>query len=377
MDYCDTPEEADFRARLRAWLGESVPAGWRDIQDHAEHDRMYRAWHRSLYAAGYMGMSWPKEYGGLDLSPMYEAILNDECGNADAPHVPSVGYMGRAIFTYGSEEQKRKFLPPLLNGEDRWCQGFSEPEAGSDLASLRTRADLVDDHYVVHGQKMWSSGGIYSDWCMLLVRTNHDVPPHKGITCLLAPMDAPGVEVRPIVLANGNPETAEVFWDGVEVPVQNRLGDEGDGWRIAMTTVSYERGPGDVGSVAAFRRSLRHVERLAAEKGVIGDPEVRRALARAYVFGEAQRLNVLEQLSKRVSGHLPGPDASVSKQLWTQAEQYLQHVAMDLAGAGALTGEAPDRLVDYFMSRPASVYGGTAQIQRNLLAQRVLGLPRS
>jgi alkylation response protein AidB-like acyl-CoA dehydrogenase len=377
MDYRDTPEEADFRARLRAWLPDHVPAGWRQIDDHAEHDRMYRAWHRSLYSAGYMGMSWPKEYGGQDLSPVYEAILNDECGNADAPHVPSVGYMGRAIFTYGSDEQKRRFLPPLLNGEARWCQGFSEPEAGSDLASLRTRADRVGDRYVVNGQKMWSSGGIYSDWCMLLVRTNHDVPAHQGITCLLAPMDAKGIEARPIVLANGNPETAEVFWDGVEVPAENRLGEEGDGWRIAMTTVSFERGPGDVGTVAAFRRSLRHVERLAAEKGVIGDPEVRRALARAYVFGEAQRLNVAEQLSKRVSGHLPGPDASVSKQLWTQAEQYLQHVAMDLAGAGALTGEAPERLADYFMSRPVSVYGGTAQIQRNLLAQRVLGLPRS
>jgi alkylation response protein AidB-like acyl-CoA dehydrogenase len=377
MDYRDTPEEADFRARLRAWLADHVPPGWRQIEDHAEHDRMYRAWHRSLYSAGYMGMSWPKEYGGQDLSPVYEAILNDECGNADAPHVPSVGYMGRAIFTYGSDEQKRKFLPPLLNGEARWCQGFSEPEAGSDLASLRTRADRAGDHYVVNGQKMWSSGGIYSDWCMLLVRTDHEVPAHQGITCLLAPMDAAGIEARPIVLANGNPETAEVFWDGVEVPAENRLGEEGDGWRIAMTTVSYERGPGDVGTVAAFRRSLRQVERLAAEKGVIGDPEVRRALARAYVFGEAQRLNVAEQLSKRVSGHLPGPDASVSKQLWTQAEQYLQHVAMDLAGAGALTGEAPERLADYFMSRPVSVYGGTAQIQRNLLAQRVLGLPRS
>jgi alkylation response protein AidB-like acyl-CoA dehydrogenase len=377
MDYRDTPEEADFRARLRAWLADHVPAEWRQIEDHAEHDRMYRAWHRSLYSAGYMGMSWPKEYGGQDLSPVYEAILNDECGNADAPHVPSVGYMGRAIFTYGSDDQKRKFLPPLLNGEARWCQGFSEPEAGSDLASLRTRADRVGDHYVVNGQKMWSSGGIYSDWCMLLVRTNHEVRPHQGITCLLARMDASGVEARPIVLANGSPETAEVFWDAVEVPVEDRLGEEGDGWRIAMTTVSYERGPGDVGTVAAFRRSLRQVERLAAEKGVIGDPEVRRALARAYVFGEAQRLNVAEQLSKRVSGHLPGPDASVSKQLWTQAEQYLQHLAMDLAGAGALTGDAPERLADYFMSRPTSVYGGTAQIQRNLLAQRVLGLPRS
>jgi alkylation response protein AidB-like acyl-CoA dehydrogenase len=377
MDYRDTAEEADFRARLRAWLADNVPAGWRDIEDHAEHDRMYRAWHQKLYAAGYMGMSWPKEYGGLDLSPLYEAILNDEAGNADAPPVPSVGYMGRAIFTYGSDEQKQRFLPPLLRGETRWCQGFSEPEAGSDLASLRTRAELVDDRYVVQGQKMWSSGGIYADWCLLLVRTNHDVPQHKGITCLLASMQSRGVEPRPIVLANGNPETAEVFWDNVSVPAENRLGAEGDGWRIAMTTVSYERGPGDVGTIAAFRRNLRQVERLAAEKGVADDPEVRKALAKAYVYGEAQRLNVAEQLSKRVSGHLPGPEASVSKQLWTTSEQYLQHVAMDLVGADALTGVAPGRLSDYFQSRPISVYGGSAQIQRNLLSQRVLGLPRS
>lgn len=377
MDYRDTPEEADFRARLRAWLADNVPAGWRDIEDHAEHDRMYRQWHRDLYAAGYMGMSWPKEYGGQDLSPLYDAILNDEAGNADAPPVPSVGYMGRAIFTHGSDEQKRRFLPPLLKGEVRWCQGFSEPEAGSDLASLRTRAELVGDRYVVHGQKMWSSGGIYSDWCLLLVRTDPHAPQHKGITCLLADMHSPGVEARPIVLADGDPETAEVFWDSVEVPLENRLGEEGDGWRIAMTTVSYERGPGDVGTVAAFRRNLRQVETLARDKGVLGDAQVRQALARAYVYGEAQRLNVAEQLSKRVSGHLPGPEASVSKQLWTQAEQYLQHVAMDLVGADALTGAAPSRLHDYFQSRPISVYGGTAQIQRNLLAQRVLGLPRA
>lgn len=377
MDYRDTPEEADFRSRLRAWLADNVPEGWREIRDHAEHDQMYRDWHRKLYAAGYMGMSWPKEYGGQDLSPLYDAILNDETGNADAPPVPSVGYIGRAIFTHGSEAQKRRFLPPLLKGEVRWCQGFSEPEAGSDIASLRTRAELDGDSYVVRGQKMWSSGGIYADWCILLVRTNHDVPQHKGITCLLADMHAPGVDARPIVLADGDPETAEVFWDEVTVPVENRLGDEGDGWRIAMTTVSYERGPGDVGTVAAFRRNLRQVEALAARRGRLGDREVRLALARAYVYGEAQRLNVAEQLSKRVLGHLPGPDASVSKQLWTQAEQYLQHVAMDLVGADALTGAEPDRLHAYFQSRPVSVYGGSAQIQRNLLAQRVLGLPRA
>ena len=377
MDYRDTPEEADFRARLRAWLSDHVPSGWRDIEEYAEHDRMYRQWHQDLYAAGYMGMSWPREYGGQDLSPLYDAILNDEAGNADAPPVPSVGYMGRAIFTYGTEEQKRRFLPPLLRGDVRWCQGFSEPEAGSDLASLRTRAELDGDRYVVHGQKMWSSGGIYSDWCLLLVRTDPHAPPHKGITCLLADMHSPGVEARPIVLADGDPETAEVFWDGVEVPVENRLGEEGDGWRIAMTTVSYERGPGDVGTVAAFRRNLRQVEAMARDRGLLGDRQVRQALARAYVYGEAQRLNVAEQLSRRVSGHLPGPEASVSKQLWTQAEQYLQHLAMDLAGADALTGAAPDRIHAYFQSRPISVYGGTAQIQRNLLAQRVLGLPRT
>ena len=376
MDYRDTPEEAEFRASLRGWLTDNVPRGWREIADHAEHDRMYRAWHRKLYAAGYMGMSWPKEYGGQDRSPVFEAILNDEAGNADAPPVPSVGYMGRAIFTYGNEEQKRRFLPPLLNGEVRWCQGFSEPGAGSDLASLRTRAERVDDHYIVVGQKMWSSGGQYSDWCMLLVRTDHDVPQHKGITCLLAEMHVPGVEVRPIVLANGNPETTEVFWDEVQVPAENRLGEEGDGWRIAMTTVSYERGPADVGIIAHFRRNLRQVERLASERGLAGNPEVRKALARAYVLGEELRLNVLEQLSMRVTGRLPGPEASVSKQLWTEAEQYLQHVAMDLVGADALTGVAEDRLSDYFYSRPISVYGGSAQIQRNLLAQRVLGMPR-
>jgi alkylation response protein AidB-like acyl-CoA dehydrogenase len=377
MDYRDTPEEADFRMRLKAWLAANVPAGWRDVGDHAEYDQMSRAWHRKLYEAGYMGLSWPKEFGGLDLSPIYEAILNDEAGNADAPPVPAFGYIGRAIFSYGTDEQKRKFLPGLLSGEERWCQGFSEPEAGSDLASLRTRAERIDDHYVVNGQKMWSSGGIYADWCLLLVRTNHDVPQHKGITCLLASMRSAGVEARPIVLANGNPETAEVFWDGVEVPAENRLGDEGDGWRIAMTTVSYERGPADVGMIATYRRNLRQVERTAAHRGLLDDPEVRRGLARAYMYGEAQRLNVAEQLSLRLSGHLPGPEGSVSKQLWTQSEQYLQHLAMDLVGADALTGAAPERLSDYFWSRPVSVYGGSAQIQRNLLAQRILGLPRS
>ncbi|MFD0661714.1 acyl-CoA dehydrogenase family protein [Thermocatellispora tengchongensis] len=295
MDYRDTPEEAEFRASLRAWLAENIPAGWDKIEDRDEAARMQRAWHRTLYEAGYIGMSWPKEYGGRSLSPMYEAILNEEAGNLNAPRLPSVGYIGRAVFTYGSEEQKKRFLPPLLSGEAQWCQGFSEPEAGSDLASLRTLARLDGDHYVVNGQKMWTSGGQYADWCLLLARTDPDVPKHKGISAFLVSMREPGVTVRPIVLASGEAETCEVFWDDVRIPVAQRLGAPGEGWRIAMTTVAYERGPADIGFIASYRHTLRRVERLAAERGLLERPETRKKLAAAYVRGEVLRLNCMEQ----------------------------------------------------------------------------------
>jgi alkylation response protein AidB-like acyl-CoA dehydrogenase len=373
MDYRDTPEEAEFRASLRAWLKKNVPSDWHS----QEESKVYRDWHRRLFDAGYVGMSWPVEYGGQDKSPVYDAILNEEAGNADSPPIPSVGYLGRAIFTYGTDEQKKRFLPTLLSGEVRWCQGFSEPNAGSDLAALRTRAVLDGDTYTVNGQKMWTSGAQYSDWCVLLVRTNTEVPKHKGITCLLTSLDVPGVEVRPIVLADRDPETSEVFWDNVHVPADQRLGNEGDGWRIAMTTVSYERGPADVGIIANYRRALKEAETLAADRGLINDPEIRRQLALGYVEGEVLRLNVAEQLSARVSGKLPGPEGSISKQLWTWAEQHLQHAALDMAGADAVNGYMDERLNRYFRSRPVSVYGGSQQIQNNLIAQHMLGMPRA
>ena len=339
---------------------------------------MHRQFHRNLYEAGYMGMAWPVEYGGRGLSPIYDAILNEEAGRSSSPPIPGmVNYLGRAIYTYGSEEQKTRFLPTLLNGDVAWCQGFSEPEAGSDLASLRTRADLDGDVYVVNGQKMWTSGGQYADWCLLLARTDRDVPKHKGISCLLVDMHSPGIEVRPIVLSDGDPETCEVFWDNVQVPASQLLGTPGLGWKVAMTTVTYERGPADIGFIATYQKALRTVEALAVEKGVGDDPEVRRELAMAYVRGEAMRLNVVEQLSMRVSGREPGPEGSVGKLLWADAEQTLQHLAMDIAGADALTGRRPERLESYFRSRPVSVYGGSAQIQKNILALSALGMPRS
>ena len=376
MDYRDTPEEAEFRAELRQWLHENNPPDWRAIDDDVELSDLNRRWHQALYKGGYVGMGWPKEYGGQDRSPVYDAILNDEAGRADAPHIPSVGYLGRAIFTHGTEEQKKRFLPTLLNGDIRWCQGFSEPGAGSDLASLRTRAELFDDHYLVNGQKMWTSGAQYSDWCLMLVRTDPDVPKHRGISCLLTSMTVPGIEVRPIVLADGEPETSEVFYDNVEVPVSQRLGDPGAGWRIAMTTVSYERGPADIGFIATYMRALHEVEALAAERGLADEPEVRKGLAMAYVRGETLRLNAVEQLSMRVSGRPPGPEGSVAKLLWAEAEQTLAHLAMDIAGPEALTGRADKILHQYFRSRPVSVYGGSAQIQKNILAQHMLQMPR-
>jgi alkylation response protein AidB-like acyl-CoA dehydrogenase len=377
MDYRDTPEEAAFRAELRAWLPEHAPSGYGQIEDPVERNKVYRQWHRTLYDAGYMGMAWPVEYGGRGQSPIYDAILNEEAGVGDAPPIPgNVNYLGRSIYTYGTEDQKRQYLPDLLSGETPWCQGFSEPEAGSDIASLRTRADLHGDTYVINGQKMWTSGGQFADMCLLLARTDREAPRHRGISCLLVSMKSPGVTVRPIVLADGDPETCEVFWDNVEVPASHMLGQPGQGWVVAMTTFSYERGPADIGFIASYKKILHTVEQLAVERGVIDDPELRKDLARAYVRLEGLRLNVAEQLSMRVSGHVPGPEGSVAKLLWAEAEQELQHTAMHLVGADALTGKHRERLEGYFRSRPVSVYGGTSQIQKNILALQALGLPR-
>ena len=196
MDYRDTAEEATFRADLRAWLEATAPKDYAELVDHGERHEMQRQFHRQLCQAGYLGMAWPVEYGGRGLSPVYDAILNEEVGRSSCPPMPAmVNYLGRAIYTYGSEEQKARFLPTLLSGEVSWCQGFSEPEAGSDLASLRTRADLDGDEYVVNGQKMWTSGGQYADWCLLLARTDQEAPKHKGISCLLVDMRSPGITV--------------------------------------------------------------------------------------------------------------------------------------------------------------------------------------
>lgn len=376
MDYRDTPAEAKFRLELREWFKHNIPANWRNVSDVDGLRVLQKMWHKALYDAGYMGLNWPKEFGGQGLEASYDAILNDESSRADSPPLPAtVNYLGRAIFTYGTDEQKLQFLPTLLSGDVQWCQGFSEPSAGSDLASLRTRAVLDGAEYLVNGQKMWTSGALYSDWCLLLARTDSSVPKHKGISCLLTPLNAPGITVNSIMLNNGDPDTAEVFFDDVRIPASYRIGDEGAGWSIAMTTLSYERGASDTGSISTLLRQLRELEEIAKARGLLQNPAIRQKLARVYVDIQALRLNVAQQLSMRLAGRDPGPEGSIGKLLWSQAAQYTMHVALDILGADALNGHAPHWLSEYFTSRPVSVYGGSTQIQNNILA-RTLEMPR-
>lgn len=378
MDYRDTPEEAEYRSELKRWLADNAPSRSDEPLDDeaAAHERI--AWHRKLSEAGYIGQSWPVEWGGQGLGPTMDAILNEENGNAEAPGLPAmVGYIVRSLMMFGDDEQRERFIRRSLSGEIQWCQGFSEPGAGSDLAALKTKAVRDGDDWVINGHKMWTSFGQWADWCMVLARTDPAAPPHKGISAFLVDMSTPGITLSEIVVASGNPETSEVFYDDVRVPAANLIGAEGDGWKIAMTTVAYERGPSDIGMISALRKQLTHLEERAKASGQAEDPAVRRKLALAHVREEQVRLVALEQLSSRATGKPVGEEGSIAKLLQTEASQELAHLAMELSGAAVITGEAGEVTADYFQTRPMSVYGGSAQIQRNIIASRLLEMPRS
>ncbi|HVX20704.1 MAG TPA: acyl-CoA dehydrogenase family protein [Acidimicrobiales bacterium] len=375
MDFGDTPEEAAFRAELRRWIAGQMP--FPALPD-GDDDRMARLtdWQRTLYDAGWAAVSFPEDYGGRGLGPVYEAIVLDELGSAGLPSAWHYGYIARVILMYGTEEQRRRFLAPAFRGDERWCQGFSEPDAGSDLASLTTRAALVGDHYVVNGQKVWTSEAHWADWCLLLARSEPGAPDHRAMSCLLVPMDAPGLTVRPFRQITGSLEFAEVFFDDVRIPAANRVGGAGDGWRIAMSTVSFERGPADVGFLADLRRSLRSLTDAARDGAVRTDGDLAARLARSYVDVEVLRAHILRTLSRRAKGQGSEVEVSVDKLLMVRTEQELTHTAMDVLGAGPLLGDRPDELHQYLWSRAASVYGGSQEIQRTIVATRLLGLPR-
>ncbi len=385
MDFRDTPEEHEFRAELRRWIEDQRPIP--PIPEDDEGRIAYlSALQSRMHAAGLSALSFPVEYGGRGLPPEYEAILLDEMGSVGLPSAWHYGYIARVILLYGNEEQKRRFLPPAFSGEERWCQGFSEPGAGSDLGSLTTRAHRDGESYVVNGQKVWTTEAKWADWCLLLVRTDPEAPTQRAMSCFIVPIDAPGLTVRPFRQITGAMEFAELFFDDVRLPVSARVGEAGEGWRIAMSTVSFERGPGDVGYIADLRRAIGRLTEVvragrpgwAAEAGRAhaGNREMALRLAQSMVDVEVLRVHVLRSLSRRTAGLATEVDASVDKLLMVRTEQALGHAALDLHGAGVLTGEEPEALHDYLWSRAASVYGGSEQIQRTLVATRLLGLPR-
>lgn len=373
MDYGDSPAEHEFRLRLREWLEDHDPG----LPTSSTDDRYWAgmaAWHRSLYDAGFFGMSWPPSIGGQGLPSVYDVIVDDELAAAGAPPRPSLGYLVQGILAHGSPEVQQRFLPGIVNGRDRWCQGFSEPDAGSDLAALRTRAERDGDDYVVTGHKVWTSYSDDAEWCLLLARTDHEVPRHKGISAFALPMRQPGVEQRPLRMINGiTKEFGEVVLDGARVPAANMIGEPGEGWPLAMTVVSHEREPGELGFVARYAKLVKELAALVRADPSAYRPDQREELGWAIVEAEMLRLHVSRRLSDRMDGITHGPEGSVDKLLMTEVEQSVGHAGLALGGAGVAGDDT--WLKVYLYSRAQSVMGGTAQVQRNLVARRILGLP--
>ncbi len=376
MDFRDSPAESAFRLRLRQWVSANNP-GLPTSSTDDDYWAGMAAWHRSLYDVGFFGMSWPTAIGGQGLPPVYEVIVDEELAAAGAPPRPSLGYLVQGILEHGSADIQRRFLPGIVNGRDRWCQGFSEPDAGSDLASLRTRADRDGDDFVITGHKVWTSYSDDAEWCLLLARTDQDVPKHRGISAFAVPMRQPGIEQRPLRMINGvTKEFGEVVFDGARVPADNMIGSPGEGWPLAMTVVSHEREPGELGYVARYTKVVNDLTRRVQRQPERFRPDQVHELGWAMVEVEMLRLHVRRRLSDRLDGITHGPEGSVDKLLMTWAEQSVGHAS--LAVGGIAHGGGDDTPVrTYLYSRAQSVMGGTSQIQRNLVARRILGLPGS
>ncbi|HZR80940.1 MAG TPA: acyl-CoA dehydrogenase family protein [Candidatus Binatia bacterium] len=375
MDFRDSPDEARFRSRLRAWIADNNP-GLPVSSTDDEYWARQAEWHTALYDAGFFGLSWPSRFGGHDLPPVFDVILDEELAAAGAPPRPSLGYLVHGITTHGSPSVQERFLPGLISGRERWCQGFSEPDAGSDLAALRTIATRRGDEYVIRGHKIWTSYSDVADWCFLLARSDADVPKHKGLSAFAVPMRQPGIEQRPLRMMNGiTKEFGQVVFDDARVPAANLIGEPGEGWRIAMTIVSHEREPGEVGYVARYAKAVKDLEATVRRDPGAFRSDQREAVAWAHVQAEMLRLHVRRRLSERLDGLEHGPGGSIDKILMTWVEQSVGAAALSVAGSRAVVDRDDVALKIYLYSRAQSVMGGTSQIQKNIIATRILGLP--
>lgn len=380
MNLRDTPEEARFRAELRTWLDENLPPERRGMRGGAQRfdDGFGREWSRKLYEAGYAGLTWPKEYGGAGAPHSFQAIFLEELARAQAPaHVGVIGLgmAGPTIMAHGTEEQKSRHLAKILSAEEIWCQGFSEPGAGSDLAAVRTRAERRGDVYVVNGQKVWSSFAHIADWCILLTCSDPDGPRYRNLTYLLVDMRSPGIEVRPLRQLTGEAEFNEIFFADVEVPVENRLDEEGNGWAVAMTTLMHERATLGFALTAQLEVGVNRLLELARERAN-GDPLARDRVAREWIELQALRYTNYRALAAYERTGVPGPEGSVAKLRWSEQNQRLTKLGRELLG--------PEGLLDdgwwhyqQLRSRGNTIEAGTSEVLRTIIAERVLGLPRS
>src|SRR5215470_8495367 len=384
MDLRDTPEETAFRADLRAWLEDNLPEnlqGHRGGATRFEGPEM-REWSRALYEAGYVGLTWPEEYGGGGAPYTHQAIFLEEMARAEAPpHVGviGIGMAGPTIIAHGTEGQKARYLPPLLSAEEIWCQGFSEPGAGSDLAGVRTSSLLDDGHFVVSGQKVWSSFAHLADWCILVTRSDPASERHAGLTYLIVDMHAPGVEVRPLRQLTGEAEFNEIFFTDVQVPAENVVGAVGDGWSVAMTTLLHERGTLGFALTGVLDAAVRKLIALARERNV-DDPLLLDRVAREWIELQALKFTNYRALTQLMQTGIPGPEGSVSKLHWSEANQRLTKLALEMLGDEAQVAESNgsgDWRYQQLRSRGNTIEAGTSEILRNIIAERVLGLPRS
>jgi alkylation response protein AidB-like acyl-CoA dehydrogenase len=390
MDFRLSDAEARFQREVHDWLAANLPPGWgtpafKKAEEAGEKVRFARWWQGRLHDGGWAGLHWPKEYGGRGATPMEQFLFAEAYTRAGAPPMIDIGVgpalVGPTLIHHGTEAQKQRFLRKILTGEEVWCQGFSEPNAGSDLAASRTRAELRGDVFHVSGQKIWTSYARFADWCILVVRTDFQAPKHKGLSFLLVDMTSPGITIRPLVEMTGIAWFNEVFFDDVQVPRANMVGELNQGWHIAITTLAHERS----GSAphARLQGEMRDVLDLARRTGRNRDARARQRLAQSMIETEIVRLMAWKQVSDVMRTGQPGPEGSCLKLVWSETDQRLKDLAIDLEGPYAMLERGAERAPDagrwqyeYLWSRAASIYAGTSEVQRNIIAQRVLGLPR-
>jgi hypothetical protein len=390
-----------YRQKVQGFLAEKLPSNWGGTGrlDGEALDEFVTEWRGVLYEAGYLAPGWPVEYGGAGLSALEQVILAEEFVKAGVPtggpnDVFGIQMLGNTLLLQGTDEQKAHYLPRILSGQDTWCQGYSEPNAGSDLANVGLRADLDGDQWILNGQKIWTSAGHLADHIFTLARTDPDAPKHAGISFLLVDMRQPGIEVRPIKMITGDSEFNEVFYTDAVTPKENVVGGVNDGWRVAMTLLGFERGEAAATGPIRYQAEVDRLLVLAKERGAADDPVIRQRLARAYGEVQIMRYNGMRVLTRFLGGHHPGPDAAISKLYWSEYHKIVTELAVDILGADGLVPEgrhpsssfAPDDagaantsmswVSTFLNARAGTIYAGSSQIQRNIIGEMVLGLPK-